>query len=298
MISILSRLKPIVQKFRTPYARKAILMIATIGLGIGLIWALKTSPDALVNARLGPLALVLLLIVPAITIVNAYEFRVSANLLGKEYSFIKALEVTIIGTATNLLPIPGATIVRVAALRSAGVNTSDGIQAILLVGVMWMGLTFLAGGLALLMDGNLLSGGGFTSIGFVMSLVTFIWLSIISVDSISTIKLVLLKCAMIALDTFRILLCLDAISVKIDALKALVLTVSTIVGSAVSIVPAGLGVREWTQAVLAPLVGVAPADSFLSAVLVRVLGLIFVVPLAFVLSARSKNKTVSAVSGR
>ncbi|MFZ5654735.1 MAG: lysylphosphatidylglycerol synthase domain-containing protein [Pseudomonadota bacterium] len=290
----LSRLTTIA---RQPGVRKALLVAATVVLGIGLLWALNTSADVWSRVQWGPLLAVLFLIVPAVTLVNAYEFRVSAHLLGKEYSALTSLEVTVMGTATNLLPVPGGTIVRVSALRTAGASMSDSVQATLLAGILWVGLTLSLAGTVLLVHATYIIGACFALPG-IMILASTLWrLTRLSINQRATSQLVVSKLVIIVLDTLRIHLCLAAIGVEIDFSNAMVLTASTVVGSSMSIVPAGLGVREWTQAALAPLVGVSVADSFLSAVLVRILGLVFIVPLAFALAVRSGPRSQSDARG-
>jgi uncharacterized membrane protein YbhN (UPF0104 family) len=71
-------------------------------------------------------------------------------------------------------------------------------------------------------------------------------------------------------DATRNMVALWAVGVQIDFDQASVLVVASFVGTAISIVPAGLGVSEGAVAILSPLVGIDPAVGFLSATINRI----------------------------
>jgi uncharacterized membrane protein YbhN (UPF0104 family) len=68
------------------------------------------------------------------------------------------------------------------------------------------------------------------------------------------------------------------------------MVVGSVVGSAVSIVPAGLGIRELVSAGLAPVIGIEASAGFLSAAVSRVLEVVVLVPLALVLARRLERQ--------
>lgn len=51
---------------------------------------------------------------------NAVEFGILARLGRVQIPIAKALEITVLGSAANMLPLPGSTLVRVVALKAAG----------------------------------------------------------------------------------------------------------------------------------------------------------------------------------
>ena len=94
------------------------------------------------------------------------------------------------------------------------------------------------------------------------------------------VLLSLAKLLLVATDVFRIYLCFLALGEAAHFAQAAAFAVAAVLGSAVSVVPAGLGVREAVSAGLAPLVGLAPALGFLAASLNRLLDLVTVLPIA------------------
>ena len=101
------------------------------------------------------------------------------------------------------------------------------------------------------------------------------------------IGMALAKTLMLLLDAVRIWLCFAAIGEATQFLQASVLTISAVVGSAVAIVPAGLGIRELVSAALAPIVALAPAATLLAMSLSRILGFVVVIPLSLVLAGKN-----------
>ena len=98
-----------------------------------------------------------------------------------------------------------------------------------------------------------------------------------------------IKTALTVVDAARLMLCLGALGVPAGFGQASALTVSGVLGSAVSIVPAGLGIREAVAAALAPVVALGAAAAFVAATLNRLLGLILLTPLALWLGWRARR---------
>ena len=95
--------------------RKAAMGLATVFLIVGLVYAYSLHPQVLQNLQWQPIVLLAVIGVPLTLALNAVEFRVLARLNRVQMPMVKALEVTVIGSAANMLPLPGSTIVRVAA---------------------------------------------------------------------------------------------------------------------------------------------------------------------------------------
>lgn len=91
------------------------------------------------------------------------------------------------------------------------------------------------------------------------------------------------RITLVSLDGLRLLWCLKALGVSAVFSQAAAFVVGGVIGSAVSIVPAGLGIREGVSAGLAPLVGLVAASGFMAAALNRILALSILAPVAFIL---------------
>lgn len=260
-----------------------ILGAAVLFLVVGVALALDRNPEVLNNLDWRPALLLVLVAVPATMALNAYEFVLTGRLVGREIGVPAAVEVTIIGAAANLLPLPGATLVRVAALKAAGAGYGEGTKVTLLVAGLWAGVAFLFAGAWMLRLGVGAIAAAFVVAGFL------VWLGCLGYGVRQSrgvglpVALSLAKLAMVTVEAARMFLCLGALGLAVKFGQAAALAVAGVVGNAVSVVPAGLGVREAVSAGLGPLVGLGAGVAFLAATLNRLFGLITVVPFAVAL---------------
>jgi hypothetical protein len=269
-----------------PRVRRAILLVAVLGFAAGIVVSIRAQPDLFSDLYLSPLLLVVVIVIPAIVLLNAYEFLLSARLIGRRIALGSALETTIIGGVANMLPLPGGYIVRVAALKAAGADLKHGISTTLFVTLIWFGVAFAYAGAWILILGKTLVGAAFLVGGagvLVGSLV--VTLRLLKQWQVPT-QIIATKLVILLLDAFRNLLCFWALGADGSFAQASALAVSNVLGSMVSVVPAGLGVREAIAAAIAPIVGLAASSTFLALSLGRLLGLATTAPVAAFLAWR------------
>jgi hypothetical protein len=277
---------------------QTILTVALVLLIAGLMTALWQQPQVLTDLDWRPVSLVIAVTVPLTVFFNAIEFMLTGRLVGQSISFGRALEVTVVGTAANMLPLPGSALVRMASLKAGGTGYKGAASAVLLVFVIWLGLAMAYAGSAILYTSPGMVGAVFLAAGLtIMAAAGVVTMRLRA--GISTYVLVLaVKLALVVVDAVQLLFCLNALGFAATFAQASALTLSGVAGHAVSIVPAGLGIREAVAAALSPLVGLAMTSSFLAAALGRVLTIITVVPFAIVLAirarVRAKNKQTAA----
>ena len=108
------------RKFDSPWARRGVLIAASAAFLAGAIISYEARPGLLADIHILPVMAVLLFCAPMTIVLNALEFRCSAQMINYSVSLPTALTTTIIGTAANMLPLPGSTMVRVGALKVAG----------------------------------------------------------------------------------------------------------------------------------------------------------------------------------
>lgn len=263
-----------------PEAKRIILGIAALFLLIGTVVSLERNPEVLSNLDWRPLIFLVLVTVPATIALNAITFLLTGRLVGREFGVLAATEISIIGTAANLLPLPGGALVRVAALKAAGTGYGEGTKITLVVAGLWVGVAFLFAGGWMLRLGVGLVAVLFVAIGLAAWLSCFVLVVRRCRGVRLPLSLSLVKVALVTLDATRMFLCLSALGPPPLFDQTAALAVAGVVGNAVSIVPAGLGVREGVSAGLAPLVGLGAGMTFLATALNRLLGLITVLPIA------------------
>lgn len=250
--------------------KKGVFWIAFLFFLSGVGYSLAQNPQYLSEAQLRPLLWAVLLAFPALAL-SALRFLLSGLLIGVRMGWRKALEVTVLGSAANMLPLPAGTLVRVAALKNADNRYRDGVMATGIAALVWVGVACAYAGMVLLwLEGPVqrsgwlfLSGGGAAL--FVAAVMARrqppVFLALLGVQSV-----------MILVEAGRILFCLVAFGMSASFLQASVLAVSGVAGTLVGIVPAGLGVSEGVGALLAPLAGLEPEAGFMAVALNRIVG--------------------------
>jgi hypothetical protein len=205
---------------------------------------------------------------------------------------LKALEITLLGSAANLLPLPGSTMVRVAALKAAGAPLLKGTSSTIVVGVIWISVAFGYSGTWMLVTASGLIAYLFLAIGALVLLGCLIWWRLLDGGYFLLLWVLVTRLMLVIVDSARLFLCFAALGVDASFAQASGLAVAGVLGSAVSIVPAGLGVREGVAAAISPIVGLAASFGFLSAFLNRLAGLVVIAPLAAMLSLRTSRSKV------
>lgn len=263
--------------------RNAALFLGGIAFLIGLILALKSEPHLVQDINWIPASLVLALGVPLTMLANSLEFKLSGASMQRRIPLRRALEISTIASAANLLPLPGGLATRVAALKSHGIAYRDGIAVNFLFMFLWVALAFsLTGGFVWAHEIWLASL--FLGVGLLFGGASYIWAQRRSVPLAIYGMASLQRLAMLLIETLRIWLCLLALDIEAGLGQAAVFVIGGVVGSAAALVPAGLGIREGVSAGLAPFIGLSASAGFLATALNRVIGMLFLAPVAISIS--------------
>ncbi len=273
-------------RLRSASARRMLLVIAALVLVAGLYLSFRYQPGLLDRLDWRPALVLFALGVPLILLISSLEFAVMARILGQRVSLATAFEVTVIGSAANLLPIPGGAVARVTALKFAGAGLRESATTMVMMTIMWLGVALMVSGGAAIYLGSQLPGVVALSAGLCAVIMAFLFTGSPVATFGPVMASLILKIFLVAADAVRIYLALSALGFDATPVQALVLVVAGALGSVVSIVPAGLGVREALAALLAPLAGLAASAGFLAAALSRIIDLAVVAPVAFWLAMR------------
>lgn len=260
--------------------KTAALVIAAIAFMSGVVVSLWYFPIDV--TRLNPVYLgLLLLTVPLTWLVVTWNFMLLGAVFDKQFGFRKSFKITLMGIAANMLPIPGATLVKAAALKSEGVQVVSGTFGTVVYSFIWLGIAVTCSAVALFLRDYDSIGISLFIVGVVISFVcTAILKTRYSMSFGITVKTILNNSALVLIDVVRLYLCFHAISINIDPIQVAALAMAGALGSAVSIVPAGLGVREYATTALGLMVGIFAASAYLAASLNRLAGMLVSVPAA------------------
>ena len=270
------------------WIRSTVWVLAAAAFIAAAVIIVRRHPELLHDLRLLPLAAALAL-VPLAVGLNVIEYRLSARYLGLSVSWAKALEIIVLGSAANMLPLPGATVVRAAGLVGEGGRPAKSAGVTLTFACSWLAVSCLYSGGALILCGYREYGIPVTIAGSI-ALVAFFAISMFAFGRRLGLPLAAsaIKLGVVVVEAIQIYLCFASIHIPISFTAASAIQVSAVAGSALAIVPAGLGVREGVAALLGAVIGLGHASAFLAVALNRMLAMILMVPLALLLAARRK----------
>jgi hypothetical protein len=286
--SIVTRVEPIIDlmALRNPAIRRAVLIVAAAGFLVGIWLSFCAQPDILTRVEVIPLILLVAIAIPATLALNALEFLLSARLIGQQLPFRKSMEITIIGSVANMLPLPGGTMMRIASLKAEGASFMKSTSATLYVALIWCAVGLIYSGAWLAFLGQKLPGIGLVIGGAAILTACVAATYRLLGDVKFTGMIVGAKIILVIVDAYRTYLSLLALGVIATFGQASVLALSSLLGASFSIVPAGLGVREGAAALIGPVIGVSAASAFLAASLSRILGMAVTFPMALTLAMK------------
>jgi uncharacterized membrane protein YbhN (UPF0104 family) len=252
----------------------AVALILFVG---GAVVGVLSLPDVEQEPRWELLAVVGLVGLPLTLAVNAAEYQVTAAVLGYRVPFVPALRVGVLATAANLLPIPGAVLVRAHAVRRLGAPYGKIVLSTGAVGVCFVGTTCLMAGAVLAASGELAFGGILLGAGLVL-LALALALLVRERGSRTGVRLLLATVARataaIVVKAGRLYLILVAFGYEAGITQALTLTLAAIIALSLGFFPGGLGAAEVLAAALSPLVGLSAAVGFVASAVDRLVSLL------------------------
>lgn len=254
--------------------RTVLLVIGLIGFLTVTVVAYRNLPPAPGPVLVWPLAVVAGILVPGTILLNAMEYVLTARFLGHRVGSREALEVSVLTSAANLLPVPGSLLVRARGLRSHGATTIESTRTPILVGVLWAGVAAATAGvwLGVRMAHPIVVLGGIASLGIgVAALLTLVRRAPVRRPPVTFLFLV--ELGLVTVAAVRSILVLTAIGFPADIADGLALALSSVAATALGIIPGGLGIREFLSAAMVTLVDTPAAAGALVASIDRLLGL-------------------------
>ena len=262
---------------------------------VGGWYALRSLDVALEDVRWTLLGLAAFAGVPLTLFANTLEYVLAGRVLGHRIPFLPAVQLTTLSTAANLLPIPGAFLVRVQGLRLLGSRFGKAFASTAVIGLAWIGVSAALAGLLLAVSGRWVPAVVLAAIALPPLGGAQAWLTRAVRVPAERRRLAALIVAVelfaVATNAGRLVLILIALGVDASLPQAFVLAVSSSLAAAAGIVPGGFGLRELIAAALAPLVGLPASSGFAATAINRVVGIIILAPVAagLALTLRSRS---------
>jgi hypothetical protein len=265
--------------------RRWLLPVAFVAFVATAVAAFSSLPDGL-EVEPWLLALSAVAVCPLSTVANGAEFVATARAVGRHVPPGEALRVAVLSSAANLLPLPGAVAVRTHQLRgTAGTKRALGVTAG--AGICWLGTAVLVAGAADAVANRRAVAVAVMTVGGATVAVAYVLVRRSSGTTATERRawwwIWACEVGQVVVGAARLGLAVAALGHPVDLAQSLGLAVAPVAGSAVGILPGGLGVREAFAAVIGGLVDLPRSVSGAAAVVDRLLGLVVVallVPLA------------------
>lgn len=285
------------QRARSPQADRALLAGAALLFLVAFAFGLRGVPRGIVEVTWWPFVALALVAIPAANVANALEYAVAARIEGQRVPLAEAVEVSVLSSAANLLPLPGAALVRVRALRRGGSSYRRALSVTALVGGAWLATSLVLAGalLALRRNGDVddLLVAGVLVLGAAGVAAALVAVRAMAPPGDGTqLGLALLgaEAVAVAVGAVRYLLVLGGLGIDVRVAQAVSLTLAGVIASAVGFVPGGLGLREALSGVIAGLVGLRAAVGVLAAAVDRLVGLPVLALLAGGFAVRGRRR--------
>jgi hypothetical protein len=271
-------LRVVDQKLRRRPSKKVeriLLLIAFVAFVVMGILAATNFPDVGTGVEWGVLIPVGLIGMALNMFFNALEFDATARFVGHPIPYGRAMRITVLGSAANLLPLPGGVMIRTQALAARGARYRHTLTTTAVIGIMSIASQLLVVPLANIADasaGVLLALFGS---GVVAVLVGFGVLRTAGNTSRSTrygAYMLAIEVGYASVAAVRLWLIFVGLGIDVSLPAAFAMSGVGSVATAIGFFPAALGIKEALVGLVSPLVGVPVAVGVTGAVVQRLFG--------------------------
>ena len=258
--------------------------MATVATAIAAVFAVDALDLDVQQLRIGPLLVAAVVITPLTVVFNAAELRATALASGAELAELgwgKAMRTVVLATAANLLPVPAGAILRMQVLRSAGASLAAAAGVQLTAAGVWVGVSVLLAGGALLaaeptLAGLAIGGGLVLAVGSIVAMRRSAGANF----GRAAVALTVVETATAALHALRLWVVLLGLGLAATVAQSLVIGTAAPLAAAAGFFPGGIGLAELLSAILAPLADLPASAGLLAVAVARLLGLAVTVPIA------------------
>lgn len=206
-------------------------------------------------------------------LLNATEYWLAARWVGVSVTPLQSIRITVLASAANLAPLPGAALVRGRELYNLGGELQAVTRSLAAIAMSWLSVSLSATAISIALVGSASVAVGFLSVTLVSAGLIIFLLPTESGRSMAMLECVLLEVAIVGVQGTAIYAAFHALSLDISLVQAIGLPAAGAVSSAIGVLPGGLGLREVLAGGLAPLLGLEPSTGVLGTAADRVIGL-------------------------
>lgn len=278
------------QPRRSPADQRLMLALSAAVFVVATVVAARNLPPVEGDLRWGFFVAVGLLGVPARVWITGEEFGALGRLTRNHVHQTERIRVALVGSAANLLPIPGSVLVRTRVLHRRGAALRTIGWATAITAAMWAGATaFVAGVLLTGFSERRLLGLAATACGAVVCAgvtAAILRRSNMARPAWLAAYLFAVEAGSVLIGGLRMWGIMQGLGYDVGLEQATALTVAGLVTTAVGFAPGGLGVRELVAAAISPIVGLEASVGLMAAALNRLVDLIVMGPASAVMFLR------------
>ncbi|HEX2028783.1 MAG TPA: hypothetical protein VHF25_12385 [Nitriliruptorales bacterium] len=285
---LLSRWTAARRRLRSPKTDRALLLVAFAVFVVVSVVAYLHLRSAGLRFRWDAVLILLVVGTPAMVAVTTAEFMVLARCVGERFSVRESVRVSLLSSAANLLPVPGAVLVRTRALRQRDTSYTDIGRAVGGVGLALVGVAGLFSGIVIFVANAVLGLAGIVVGGAAVLAATTVlrWQAGRSGQTAPVAGVLVAETALVAVIAFRLWAALAALGYAVRPAQVGVLTAASVAAAAAAVFPAGLGLREVLAGAFSPLISLPVAAGVFTGSVDRLTFFAGLVPITLFLGAR------------
>ncbi|NNE96467.1 MAG: hypothetical protein HKN24_10605 [Acidimicrobiales bacterium] len=138
---------------RHEFTPRQLMALGVLFLAMLVVAIARFPSERVADIRVVP-GILAVLLAPTTLVANAQSYRAQAQLIRIRIPWRDAVRITLLGSAANLLPVPGAVVVRTADLVDRGADTKGAAGTTGVGALAWLGLSFLCAAPTLLWRGS------------------------------------------------------------------------------------------------------------------------------------------------
>ncbi|HYF45369.1 MAG TPA: hypothetical protein VD926_04100 [Acidimicrobiales bacterium] len=153
----------------TPRGRRLSLLASAVVFVVAMVLSARGLPEGDRDLAWWAILVTGLVGIPSLILLSGVEYTAAAAVLGHRVRLRDSLAIALYARAANLLPIPGAALVRMQALKRAGSSYKRAASATMATALFWLAGALLVGGAVLvphrwLIAAGFLAGGVLTTV--------------------------------------------------------------------------------------------------------------------------------------
>ena len=274
-----------------------ITIVLSVFLMIASVWAWRSAHLSFSTIKWWAIAIDFVVAAPATLVLKMLEYDAAARLIGSRAGPRRALEVAVVSSAANLLPLPGSLLVTTRSLSEQGATYGSAAVASAIPGLAWLGLAGVIGGASIVIAGSALVGiaVGLGGIAAVVGAGAMFRRSAPARGRPQlALRIFVIETSWIGLSGLRLWLVLEAIGVHATPAQVLALAVAGAMSVAIGFFPGGLGAREALIALLSPIIKLPLSEGVVLGVIDRVVWISFLSLAAIAMAAGRARARSSA----